>query len=134
MSEILGLRWRDLDLKRRRGVFTDTKNGETRSFRLTEASIATLRDYGKLRRLDSDRLFERFPESQWRTARERAKLEAPFRFHDLRHTFASYLAMSGKATLLEIKEAGGWKTLDMVLRYAHLMPGQSDDVIDEVFG
>ncbi len=135
-SEILSLRWRNIDFERRRGTFvgTDTKNGETRSFRLTEMAAAVLRDYGRVRRLGSDRLFEKFPESQWRTARKRAKLDAPFRFHDLRHTFASYLAMSGEATLLEIKQAGGWKTLDMVLRYAHLMPGQADDVIDKVFG
>ena len=41
--------------------------------------------------------------------------------HDLRHTFASRLAMAG-VDLLTIKELGGWKTLVMVTRYAHLSP------------
>lgn len=54
----------------------------------------------------------------WELARERAGLE-DFRFHDLRHTAASYLAMSG-ASLLEIAEILGHKTLSMVKRYAHL--------------
>ena len=52
-----------------------------------------------------------------------AKIEG-FRFHDLRHTFASRLAMAG-VDLLTIKELGGWKSLAMVQRYAHL--SQSTD-------
>lgn len=42
-----------------------------------------------------------------------------FRFHDLRHSTASYLAMQG-AGLLEIADMLGHKTLQMVKRYAHL--------------
>jgi integrase len=45
-----------------------------------------------------------------------------FTWHCLRHTFASRLAMAG-VDLLVIKELGGWKTLSMVSRYAHLAPG-----------
>jgi hypothetical protein len=44
-----------------------------------------------------------------------------FRFHDLRHTFASRLAMDG-VDLYTIQRAGGWKTQLMVQRYAHLSP------------
>jgi integrase len=50
-----------------------------------------------------------------------AKIE-DFRLHDTRHTFASRLAMEG-VDLLAIKVLGGWKTLSMVQRYAHLSPG-----------
>jgi integrase len=46
---------------------------------------------------------------------------ADLHLHDLRHTFASRLAMAG-VDLLTIKELGGWKTLSMVTRYAHLSP------------
>jgi integrase len=44
-----------------------------------------------------------------------------FRFHDLRHTFASRLAMAG-VDLYRVQRAGGWKTQVMVQRYAHLSP------------
>ena len=51
-----------------------------------------------------------------------------FRFHDLRHTAASYLAMSG-ATLAEIAEVLGHKTLMMVKRYAHLTEQHTSAVV-----
>ncbi|NHC62908.1 tyrosine-type recombinase/integrase [Paenalcaligenes suwonensis] len=44
-----------------------------------------------------------------------------FRFHDLRHTWASWHAQSG-TPLMVLKELGGWETLEMVQRYAHLAP------------
>jgi len=54
-----------------------------------------------------------------------------FRFHDLRHTFASRLAMEG-VDLLTIKELGGWKTLSMVQRYAHLSPSHRTHAIERL--
>ena len=51
-----------------------------------------------------------------------------FTFHGLRHTFASYLAMSG-ATLAELAEALGHKTLAMVKRYAHLSEAHTSTVV-----
>jgi len=53
---------------------------------------------------------------------------ANFKFHDLRHTFASYLAMNG-ATLAEIAEVLGHKTLAMVKRYAHLSEAHTAGVV-----
>lgn len=44
-----------------------------------------------------------------------------FRFHDLRHTWASWHVQRG-TPLKVLKELGGWKSLDMVERYAHLDP------------
>ena len=52
-----------------------------------------------------------------------------FTWHCLRHTFASRLAMAGV-----IKELGGWKTLAMVTRYAHLSPGRLRDGIERLVG
>ena len=44
-----------------------------------------------------------------------------FRFHDLRHTWASWHVMNG-TSLQELMELGGWKSYEMVLRYAYLAP------------
>lgn len=57
----------------------------------------------------------------WRGALRRAEIEN-FRFHDLRHTWASWLVQNG-VSLLALKEMGGWETLEMVQRYAHLSAG-----------
>jgi site-specific recombinase XerD len=54
-----------------------------------------------------------------------------FRLHDTCHTFASRLAMEG-VDLLSIKELGGWKTLSMVQRYAHLSPGHQRQAIERL--
>ena len=54
----------------------------------------------------------------WRAALERAGIE-DFRFHDLRHTFATWHVQSG-TSLIELQALGGWASLDMVQRYAHM--------------
>jgi integrase len=72
----------------------------------------------------------RWPEKTVPAALEDAQIE-DFRFHDLRHTFASRLAMEG-VDLLTIKELGGWKTLSMVQRYAHLSPGHRHTAIERL--
>ena len=57
----------------------------------------------------------------WAEAVKRAGV-APFRFHDLRHTWASWHVQNG-TPLHVLKELGGWASMDMVLVYAHLSPG-----------
>jgi integrase len=59
-------------------------------------------------------------ERYWRRALKTAAL-VDFRFHDLRHTYASRLTMRG-VDLYTVQRAGGWKTQAMVQRYAHLSP------------
>ena len=66
----------------------------------------------------------------WGNAVERAGI-ANFRFHDLRHSYASYLAMNG-ASLLEIAELLGHKTLAMVKRYAHLTETHTRSVVERM--
>jgi integrase len=55
-------------------------------------------------------------------------------FHTLRHTFASWLAQSGKVTLLELKTLMRHKNLNMTLRYAHLIPGQESEKLSIIDG
>ena len=58
----------------------------------------------------------------WRSALKRAGIE-DFRWHDLRHTWASWLVQNG-TPLYDLQEMGGWKSAEMVRRYAHLAPAQ----------
>ncbi|WP_322629585.1 site-specific integrase [Halothiobacillus sp.] len=128
-GEIIGLRWRDVDMTRKSITLHDTKNGETRAVPLVGVALDAMREWGKVRPLAADTLV--FPgrsartkdkplifETQWQSALKRAGIEG-FRFHDLRHTAASYLAMNG-AGLREIADILGHKTLAMVQRYSHL--------------
>ena len=134
-SEILDLGWNDVDLRKNRAVLQNTKNNERRALTLVSQVVEVLKELKKVRRIDDDRIFvdpranERatigyhrsgyfYFERSWRDAREKAKL-SDFRFHDLRHSCASYLAMNG-ATTAEIAAVLGHKTLAMVKRYSHL--------------
>lgn len=56
----------------------------------------------------------------WRNALKRAGI-ADFRWHDLRHTWASWLIQNG-TPLYDLQERDGWKSAAMVRRYAHLAP------------
>lgn len=135
-GELLGLRWPDVDLERRVAVLHDTKNGERRSVPIVPAVAALLREHAKVRRLDSDRVFpgnDGRPvdiDKAWYAALTLAKVK-DFRFHDLRHTAASYLAMSG-ATTPELAAVLGHKTLAMVKRYAHLSDQHTGAVIERM--
>lgn len=136
-SEIMNLRWRDVltDAQGRcsLAVLEETKNGERRGVPLlgtAQVALDALRLAHKRANGDKvslDALL--FPSAakkdapvelrkSWETALKRARIEN-FRFHDLRHTTASYLAMEG-ATGPEIAEILGHKDLQMVKRYAHL--------------
>lgn len=135
-GELLGLRWPDMDLERRLIVLEKTKNRERRSVPAVSEVAALLREHSKVRRLNTDLVFAAANgkplsiDKAWYAALEAAKVE-DFRFHDLRHSCASYLAMSG-ATTPEIAAVLGHKTLAMVKRYAHLSDQHVGTVVERM--
>lgn len=125
MSEILHLEWQRVDLKRRVAWLDPgtTKNGEGRGLPLNNDAVLALRSVqGKHPEwcfTYEGKVMQRVG-SAWDRSLRRAGIEN-FRFHDLRHTWASWHVMSG-TSLQELMELGGWKSYEMVLRYAHLAP------------
>lgn len=148
-SEIMGLRWPQVDLVRGQVLLQDTKNGSSRAVPLAGLALTLVQTAAKVRRIDTDLVFfgtdPKKPKDSikavdlkkpWTTAVGKAKL-VDFRFHDLRHSAASYLAMNGASTI-EIAAVLGHKTLQMVKRYSHLGNSHTRKVVaamnERVFG
>ena len=138
-GEIMGLTWDNVDLNRGRAILHETKNGERRAVALKGHALELLKELGKVRRIDSNLLFPAKEtkttkpidlRKPWEAAVQKTELH-DFRFHDLRHSAASYLAMNG-ASLAEIAEVLGHKTLQMVKRYAHLSEGHTARVVESM--
>ncbi|WP_353686754.1 site-specific integrase [Thermodesulfovibrio sp. 3462-1] len=123
-SEFLNLKWDQVDLKHGFIFLDKTKNGERREIPINDTLRITFN--GLLRRLDTPYVFYdpatgkpyQDVKRSFASACRRAKIQ-DFRFHDLRHTFASHLVMAG-VDLTTVKELLGHKTLTMTLRYSHL--------------
>lgn len=137
LTEIMSLRWRNVLVEDGADmgllVMEKTKNGDARTSPLAEdafKAVMVMRDKAKkdyADRVPANQLL--FPSDTvenkpveirkaWETCRKRAELD-DFRFHDLRHTAGSLLAMSGASTR-EIAEVLGHKTMAMAKRYSHL--------------
>ena len=121
----MNLKWSDIDLAQGSILLQITKNGERRFIPLVGTALDLLRSKYANQTVDS--LVFPAPHSPckpidirsaWETALSKANI-SNFRFHDLRHTAASYLAMN-QASLLEIGTLLGHKTIQMTRRYAHL--------------
>lgn len=137
-GEIMGLTWDSVDLHQSGITLHDTKNGERRVVPVVGKALELLKDHAKVKRSDTSLLFPSKVDSQkpmdlrapWKAALTKAGIE-DFRFHDLRHSAASYLAMNG-ASLAEIAEVLGHKTLQMVKRYAHLSEAHTAGVVERM--
>lgn len=144
-GEIVNLQIRDVDLVTGKTVLRDTKNGETRSVPLVTYALEVIKGQAEF----AERLYLDNPASNhrylfprldgmnhvnfrhaWYQALKASQVK-DFRFHDLRHSAASYLAMNG-ATLLEIAAILGHKTLEMVKRYSHLSEDHTRSVIEKM--
>lgn len=132
-GEILNLKWRDIDLRREIIYLLDTKNGEKREVPINEQAKTALVRTPK--HCNSAYIFcnkEGAPygdiKKSFLTAIKKTGI-LNFRFHDLRHTFASHLVMSG-VDLNTVRELLGHKSLDMTLRYSHLSPDHKKRAVD----
>ena len=128
-SELLGLRWEDVDFESQQLLVRDTKTGVARRVPLSRRArwvLAKLAARGPLTTWvfeSRNRKGERAPVSDvkkaWRTALLRARIEG-FDFHDLRHTFASHVAMKGGNVYALAKMLGHANPKMTIDRYAHL--------------
>ena len=145
-SEAAGLRWNQIDLSRRIIYLTDTKNKDSRLVPLTTVLVEELtklrevsnsgeeeRVFLKTRRMVTERAKAR-PGTKFREAfdvvRKRAGLP-DIHLHDLRHTAASHLIMSG-VDIRTLADIMGHRTLQMVQRYTHLLHDHKLKAVDRI--
>lgn len=136
-ANVLLLRWEQVDMRRKllRVDAADFKNRTNQGFPLGEEAMAILKEqvgkhdeyvfvYPRWKR-DEDGKHPLIPvgdhKRAWATAKKAAKV-VNFRWHDLRHSWASWMAMAG-VSLKEIQELGGWATATQPMRYMHLSKG-----------
>jgi integrase len=142
VGEVLRLQWQDVDFKTGRIQVVSrtgrpTKTRESRSIPMNRSLTEVLRRHP--RRLGTPYLFhnsngEPFEEVNYSFDKVRRRLDIPhFRFHDLRHTFASSLVMAG-VDLRTVAELLGHKDISMTMRYAHLAPAHMKKAVEILDG
>ena len=130
INEQLRLEWRDVNFEGSAVTIRDAKNDTPRSVHLPSSAAKALQSLKKSNKVLGKRVFldaagEPFTYwthgDEWQAIKTAASIE-DFRWHDLRHCCGSYLAQNG-ASLLEIAQVLGHKSLQATQRYAHLIPG-----------
>jgi integrase len=138
MRSMLSLEWGRVDLKARRAWVPgeQMKAGRTHGIPLSTAAVNVLKELRKLSP-DTEYVFtwkgEPVDDCNGRAFKEavkRAGFQA-LRWHDLRHTWASWAVQNG-VTLHELMQLGGWSSYQMVLRYAHLAPDHLAEAAEKV--
>lgn len=126
-ANVLGLEWSQVDLERRYAwIHPDqAKAGLAIGVPLNDAACSAIRrNIGKHPRFvfvnTMGNPINDINSKSWSAVLKRAGIE-DFRWHDMRHTWASWLVQAG-VPLLDLKEMGGWSTIGMVQVYAHLSP------------
>jgi integrase len=137
LSEILDLRWEDVDLDRRYLRVERSKNNRSRKIpmsSLVREVLLELRGRGGsyvfTKAGSAERL--RSVRTAFMTACRRAALEG-LRFHDLRHTFATNLVMNG-VDLVTVKEILGHSDIAMTVRYSHPSDARKMEAVERLAG
>ena len=138
-AEIMGLRWRQVDLEHHRIRLEMTKNGRARGVPVVGPGWQALEDWSRLYRGELPALLFPSPDNTerpfdirraWNRIRNRMHMPT-LRFHDLRHCTASYMAMSG-ASPSEMAQVLGHRSLSMVARYAHLHDDHARSTLEKM--
>ncbi|MEJ1338318.1 MAG: site-specific integrase, partial [Candidatus Sedimenticola sp. (ex Thyasira tokunagai)] len=123
-SNVSYLRWDQVDMERGMAwIHADqSKSKKAIAVPLNQSALTVLR---RRKDIDTDYVFTykgkpvaRTTTKAWQKALKRAEI-TDFRWHDLRHTWASWHVQRG-TSMQELMELGGWSSMEMVLRYAHL--------------
>ncbi|WP_347113357.1 site-specific integrase [Leclercia sp. S52] len=134
-GEILSLKWENVDTENRNAMVTaeNAKSGRARALPLNDEAIRILRECDMsceyVFSVNGERLKD-IERKEFNRALEAAQIP-DFRFHDLRHTWASWHIQNG-TPLMMLKEMGGWETLEMVKKYAHLSAEHLNKFVDSV--
>jgi integrase len=135
-GELQKLEWSDVDVKAGRLLFRETKNGQARSAWVSGSALELLKEHGKVRKIKGGPLFEHskrnnlYDYSKPFRAAVKASGIAHLRFHDLRHTAATYLAQAG-ATEQQLRAIGGWKS-GIVSRYVHVAAADAKVALEKL--
>jgi|Deesub1362A_J573_1020465.scaffolds.fasta_scaffold00319_19 integrase len=124
-GEILNLRWQDIDFTRKTLTVQRSKNGQKRGIPMSELLTNTLKEFRQNTKVIdiSGRVFP-ISDRSLRVAFAKALKKAgiqDFKFHDLRHTFATRLVQAG-VDLYTVQQLLGHKTIAMTMRYSHHCP------------
>jgi len=129
-GELLRLDWSDVDFVKKTVRIHITKNDDARTVHLPESAAEAFHELRRSRVVGVTHIFtgrrgarltKAELDARWRRVKKAAKLE-DFRWHDLRHTAASFLAQSG-ASLVEIGAVLGHRSPSVTARYAHMVQG-----------
>lgn len=143
-DELLKLQWKDIDFDKGRVSMHETKNGTRRTVHVPSSALAALQALKKAKIVSTKTVFlnaEGGPLTSSVLIKGFKKLLTTagiknFKWHDLRHTCASYLAQGG-ASLLEIGTVLGHKSPGITMRYAHMVQGAKvtgHDKLDKLLG
>jgi len=137
LSEQYSCTWSQVHLDRRTIDLTKTKNGSARTVHLNSDAVAAIESLKIPGMHPADPVFPRhgksFDTRSWfHPCLEDAEIVG-YVWHSNRHTFCSWLAMAG-ASIKEIQEAAGHKTITMSARYSHLSPAHKQSVVERIAG
>jgi len=137
-SEIGKLKWEDVDLEKANIAIVEAKNYDCRTIpintvlfkRLKELSRESKSEYVFTTSIGENEVNKSSWYRAWKTSLQNSGIKK-CRFHDLRHTFATNLILSG-VDLVTVQQLCGWKSIEMVMRYVHTNSDQKRRAVESL--